>query len=697
MDKQKFYNNLMENPDSKTFYRLIRKNKAKSSEASTMDLLDENDQDIIDHENQTQLFAEFYEQLATPVDEDHYDKEYLADSELRYNLINNIVNHTSSSKESTQFTPEDIRRAISRLNKGKTADGYCITAEHFINAGDSITPNICVLFNNIMQEGRIPNIFKTGIITPVHKKGKDPKLTTNYRGITVTSVLGKIFEYAILDKLPEININQSELQFGFTQGLSPIMAALIVSEGILYAKQHRKNLYLVTLDSQKAFDVVHHKILLEKLYYEIPLDIWIVIHNLYTDMTSQVKWNNNISQKFSIQQGVRQGGVLSTHLYKLYINDLPTQLEEHVLGLTIGTEYYGSPLCADDIVLMSTDEAEIQLMLDIAYKYSCQYRYNIHPQKSTLVMTQRLKSNKQSESKDIMLGHKPIQKDHQTIHLGVIRADKNESKLNIQDHISTARKTLYSLIPVGISGKEGLNPKTAYKIYQAYVLPRLLYGLEILPLNGAQIAELRQFHIKTLRCFQSLPTRTATSIVHMLLGALPIEAELHKRQLSLLYSILASGNTKLEYIMERQLIVNPNNTESFFPRVQEILLFYGLQSIQELMQNLPSKLQWKKQINLVIQDKWTSKLQEEMQGKSTLVFCNTESLKIRQAHMIWDSIPPIAYEVKKAKIKVRLLTGTYLLQSDIQKFNNEQPQKCVLCQLEQENIEHFILRCPALT
>jgi hypothetical protein len=43
------------------------------------------------------------------------------------------------------------------------------------------------------------------------------------------------------------------------------MAALIVSEVILQVKQQKSNLYLVTLDSQKAFDVVHHML----LYIEI--------------------------------------------------------------------------------------------------------------------------------------------------------------------------------------------------------------------------------------------------------------------------------------------------------------------------------------------------------------------------------------------------------------------------------------------
>jgi hypothetical protein len=56
-------------------------------------------------------------------------------------------------------------------------------------------------------------------------------------------------------------------------------------------------------------------------------------------MSSQVKWNGYTSKHFNIKQGVRQAGVLSTHLYKLYINDLSLELEKRGLGLTIGLEY----------------------------------------------------------------------------------------------------------------------------------------------------------------------------------------------------------------------------------------------------------------------------------------------------------------------------------------------------------------------
>ena len=74
----------------------------------------------------------------------------------------------------------------------------------------------------------------------------------------------------------------------------------------------------------------------------------------------------------------------------------------------------------------------------------------------------------------------------ETEHLGLIRSEKNENKLNINKRISLARRTLYSLIKSGLHGCNGLNSNISHKIYQVYVLPRLLYGLEVLPFNKKQ-------------------------------------------------------------------------------------------------------------------------------------------------------------------------------------------------------------------
>ena len=165
-----------------------------------------------------------------------------------------------------------------------------------------------------------------------------------------------------------------------------------------------------------------------------------------------------------------------------------------------------------------------------------------------------------------------------TTHLGLLRAEVNENIINIDDRLRLARRTLYSLISTGVHGSNGLNPKCSYKIYQCYVLPRLLFGLEVLPLTQIQINILSKFHIRNLRRFQSLPIRTATCAVYLLIGALPLEAELHKRQLGLLYNILTCNNKTIRELSSRQIAFNLDNNQSYFSKVQDILNIYDLSS-----------------------------------------------------------------------------------------------------------------------
>ena len=116
-------------------------------------------------------------------------------------------------------------------------------------------------------------------------------------------------------------------------------------------------------------------------------------------------------------------------------------------------------------------------------------------------------SRKQDQDRKICVGEPEISTCHSTEHLGLIRATKVENGLNIRKKIGLARRTLYSLVKTGVHGCNGLNPKTSYKIYQVYVIPRLLYGLEVLPINKTQIKQLSTFHLDILRNIQSLPKK----------------------------------------------------------------------------------------------------------------------------------------------------------------------------------------------
>ena len=73
------------------------------------------------------------------------------------------------------------------------------------------------------------------------------------------------------------------------------------------------------------------------------------------------------------------------------------------------------------------------------------------------------------------------------------------------------------LYKTGMHGLNGLNPKVSFKIYQCYVLPRLLCGLETIFLLKQHLKLLNDFHLDTLRKLQALPERTSRVAVLLLL------------------------------------------------------------------------------------------------------------------------------------------------------------------------------------
>jgi hypothetical protein len=60
---------------------------------------------------------------------------------------------------------------------------------------------------------------------------------------------------------------------------------------------------------------------------------------------------------------------------------------------------------------------------------------------------------------------------------------------------------------------------------------------------------------------------------------------------------------------------------------------------------------------------------EEAYTKSTLKYLNIDNMEIRKTHMVWESAGYETMSVSKAMIKVKLLLGTYILQSNRHKFN----------------------------
>ena len=123
------------------------------------------------------------------------------------------------------------------------------------------------MFSVILTFGTIHSVFQKALLLPLLKKPNKPrKIPTNYRGITIISVIGKLLEHIIMQRIVQtFRSAQSDLQRGFTEEVAPLFASFILCEAICEFQDQHKGLTVVLLDAEKAFDRVSHEELFRKL------------------------------------------------------------------------------------------------------------------------------------------------------------------------------------------------------------------------------------------------------------------------------------------------------------------------------------------------------------------------------------------------------------------------------------------------
>ena len=130
-----------------------------------------------------------------------------------------------------------------------------------------------------------------------------------------------------------------------------------------------------------------------------------------------------------------------------------------------------------------------------------------------------------------------------------------------------------------------LRTEVSLSLWKTYIRPWLFYGLESTKLSKP---ELEKYQRDFLRRIQHLPERVAMYSVYILSGLLPIEAEIHRSQLTLFGNIIRQDCVERDLAM-RQLAVKDNSSKSWFIMLQETLLRYNLLSAHALLENPPEK------------------------------------------------------------------------------------------------------------
>ena len=113
----------------------------------------------------------------------------------------------ASPEDNLEIVKEEVRRSINRL-KMRKAPGICgIVPEMFKAGGEMVVDWVAKVFNIVWREGVGPSDWKNAVIVPVYKKGSMLDCT-NYRGISLMSVVGKVFARVLNEMVKGLMVDQ---------------------------------------------------------------------------------------------------------------------------------------------------------------------------------------------------------------------------------------------------------------------------------------------------------------------------------------------------------------------------------------------------------------------------------------------------------------------------------------------------------
>lgn len=336
----------------------------------------------------------------------------------------------------------------------------------------------------------------------------------------------------------------------------------------------------------------------------------------------------------------------------------------------------------------------------MAEDFANQERYTLQPKKTEALLfsCRRSKPNTQ-ELDSIHLYDTPIPDVDSATHLGIKRATSLTltSDNQVESNLDKARKALYSLLATGLHGSDSLDPESTIHLLKTYVLPILTYGLEILQLNKAQMLKIEKFQKKIVKQILRLPQNTGDAAVYILSGLLPIEAIIDRKILTFFYSICLQDSSSVERRLAiRQLTVKTQDSNSWFIGVKQVLWKYDLVEAEDLLEGHLSYTEWKRQASQAINIHWTNKILHSAAYSKSLKYLS-KVYTPGKVHPILQTPVKSARSINRIPTHLRILTGTYILQTNRAAFNqNEVDPTCLLCDAGHETTEHFILICPAL-
>ena len=113
--------------------------------------------------------------------------------------------------------------------------------------------------------------------------------------------------------------------------------------------------------------------------------MWRVLKNVYDVVESCVLVGKQRTKWFVVEAGVRQGCILSPILFAIFIDGLARALKRVKVGSTLEGVKFNIALFADDLAILAESRKDLQKLLDAAFVYSENWRFNWNCAKSKVM------------------------------------------------------------------------------------------------------------------------------------------------------------------------------------------------------------------------------------------------------------------------------------------------------------------------
>jgi len=626
-------------------------------------------------------------------------------------MLEEIVNLTNKSFSELDFkiTRQELKTAVNKLKNNKASGLDLISNEMLKSANEELYISMLNLFNKIYSGGYFPNCWSTGFISNIHKKGSylQPE---NYRGITIISNMGKLFNSILAIRLQD-HLEKHKLltpeQIGFTKGASTADHIFTLKTLInKYTANKSQKLYTCFVDFRQAFDRVWHMGLFYKLSkLEINSHFLQIIRSMYNKTKLCVKTHGQLTEFFHSNIGVRQGDSLSPTLFNLYINDLPNYINnmKNSDPVKLGSVDLNCLMYADDVILLSTSLRGLQRCIEGVKQFSEKWHLDINLNKTKAVIFNK----SGTPIKEVLkYGDATIECVNSYTYLGIDFNISGSFENAIKRLYEKGSKALYKLYKL-TDQKYDLN--TLLYIFDCTIAPILLYGSEVWGIEGIKNScDVTRFmrnledspicKLETKFCKHILQVKRNTSTVAIRgeLGRHPLLLKAISRSIKYFNQIKSRPENQL---VKQALNESLNLKSSWYSKLANVTKLLNIPLYSQ--NNSKSGLkQFVKRINKDLESKYTEYWHKQL-NSATSIAKNRGGNKLRTYANLKQDFSPEKYlnhienqSYRKSLTQLRLSSHPLNIEALRGTIHNPDNRLCEMCSLNKvEDEKHFVTEC----